>query len=172
MSVIKPAMRPSSPRRFFARIYGHLESEKDEEIKKDQSPERPEINCVKKDENIARLEEDKEEEMEEEKNKVDNEELSVKKREDTPSSGLPFMNHELFTGSILNPFHHHLVAQVRRQPMAIPMHHHHHDQHLHELTGHAPVDTHFHGFTAFRKYIICTFLFFTLFSKYIFIVNL
>lgn len=164
--------RPSSPRRFFARIYGHLES-KDDDFKStktkptdiytpedltvtDETREKTETNEKDSRSRLKRLNElnnkDKNTQVEVENPKIlieveDDDEEKEKNLIDRSTQRLgnvtiPFLPHGLFPGSPTHPLH--LTHAVH--PVSMPTH-------LHSLAGH-PADAHFHGFSAFRKFNI------------------
>ncbi|XP_011304204.1 homeobox protein rough [Fopius arisanus] len=120
--------RPSSPRRFFARLYGHLETK--EEVQKvgkgigvdDKSPEDLSVER-RRDETPEKSVEDDEKERED---------VNNIQRADI----LPFLPHGFFPGSGGHPLH---MAHTGH-PLPLP-------PHLHGITGHPGVE-HFHGFSA------------------------
>lgn len=157
--------RPSSPRRFFARIYGHLES-KDESVNKTEDLTREfddkndsdqvirdsrlrvkrfvEIkNCAEPgegDEGDDEEEEKRELDIKDKVDKVESKEIIGGELIDSNFSR-PFLPHGIFAGSTTHPLHH--LAHGGHPVPSMP-------PHLQNLAGH-PADSHFHGFSAFRK---------------------
>lgn len=140
MSTAKTNPRPSSPRRFFARIYGHLETK--DEVQKDKGRNEGRIEGR----NEGRIEGS---DRSPEDLSVERLPVEVKKSDDDDETkrvigqradalGLPFLPHGFFTANGTHPLHlGHTVHPVPLPP------------HLHGLAGHA--ESHFHGFSAFRK---------------------
>ncbi|XP_057331967.1 homeobox protein rough-like [Microplitis mediator] len=160
--------RPSSPRRFFARIYGHLES-KDESVNKtedltagfDDKTDSDQVirdsrlrvkrfveikNCAEPGEGDDGDEgDDEEEEVKRELvikdkvvDKVESKEIIGGELIDSNFSR-PFLPHGIFAGSATHPLHH--LAHGGHPVPSMP-------SHLQNLAGH-PADSHFHGFSAF-----------------------
>ncbi|XP_063984441.1 homeobox protein rough-like [Diachasmimorpha longicaudata] len=129
MSTTKANPRPSSPRRFFARLYGHLETK--EEVQKlgkgknidDKSPEDLSV-------------ERRRDESQEKKSLGDDDKREDVKSLTAESIGIPFLPHGFFPGSGGPPLH----LTPTGHPVTLP-------PHLHGIAGH-PASEHFHGFSA------------------------
>ncbi|XP_034940440.1 homeobox protein rough [Chelonus insularis] len=163
MSAKKSNPRPSSPRRFFARIYGHLESsESSEKISKSSDLQCPEDLSVLEDKSkqsdeekvqesrlrllrLMELKDDREKDAEEQVDSVkrvkEDDESEPNQRKEkgqvTENVSRPFLPHGLFTGNPTHPLH---LAHVGH-PVPMP-------SHLHSLGGH-PAEAHFNGFSAY-----------------------
>ncbi|KAI4485131.1 hypothetical protein M0804_006636 [Polistes exclamans] len=157
--------RPSSPRRFFARIYGHLESTKKVNDAVEDSKSRTNFessirgNVCEKNANsgtetlcstphggttqensvtetIAR-EESKTQDPE--RLRIPQEDARVSEKDSRlPTLGIPFLSHTFFPGTPNHTLH---LTQLAH-PSVLP-------PHLHGLTNHPATDHHLQGFSAF-----------------------
>ncbi|KAI4487661.1 hypothetical protein M0802_011974 [Mischocyttarus mexicanus] len=158
--------RPSSPRRFFARIYGHLESTKkvNDEVEDSKSRTNLEsstrVNVCEKNPNSSGLETSRSsphggvtqensvtETLTIEENKTQDPERLRIPQEDgrvsekdsrLPTIGIPFLSHTFFPGTPNHTLH---LTQLAH-PSVLP-------PHLHGLTNHPATDHHLQGFSAF-----------------------
>lgn len=153
--VLVPPGRPSSPRKFFARIYGHLETSKED--KKDiKSPDgkSPKVDnshdrvdpC---DEEVTEIERRLSDERPDTRTREPEVTWSKRPEEDErrpekgpslPPLGLPFLPHGFFPG-----------GSTHSMNLTHLAHQHSIQQHLHGLPLHGQSDHHLHGFSAFRK---------------------
>ncbi|XP_015187556.1 PREDICTED: homeobox protein rough-like [Polistes dominula] len=118
--------RPSSPRRFFARIYGHLESTK----KVNDEVEDSSKETIAREENQT---------QDPERLRIPQEDARVSEKDSRlPTLGIPFLSHTFFPGAPNHTLH---LTQLAH-PSVLP-------PHLHGLTNHPATDHHLQGFSAF-----------------------
>ncbi|KAL2722748.1 homeobox protein rough-like isoform X1 [Vespula squamosa] len=157
--------RPSSPRRFFARIYGHLESTKkvNEEVEESKSRTNLEsstrVNVCEKTANSGSetlrssphgeviqannvtetIEREENKTQDPERLRIPQEDARISEKDSRlPTLGIPFLSHTFFPGTPNHTLH---LTQLAH-PSVLP-------PHLHGLTNHPATDHHLQGFSAF-----------------------
>ncbi|XP_043496131.1 homeobox protein rough [Polistes fuscatus] len=157
--------RPSSPRRFFARIYGHLESTKKVNDEVEDSKSRTNFesstrgNVCEKNANSGTetlrstphsgttqensvtetLAREESKTQDPEKLRISQEDARVSEKDSRlPTLGIPFLSHTFFPGTPNHTLH---LTQLAH-PSVLP-------PHLHGLTNHTATDHHLQGFSAF-----------------------
>ncbi|XP_046819209.1 homeobox protein rough [Vespa crabro] len=142
--------RPSSPRRFFARIYGHLESTKkvNEEVEESKSRTNLEsstrVNVCEKtansdSETLRSSPHDDITQVNPERLRIPEEDAKISEKDSRlPTLGIPFLSHTFFPGTPNHTLH---LTQLAH-PSVLP-------PHLHGLTNHPATDHHLQGFSAF-----------------------